>query len=379
MLIAGEPSGDLHGAALARELRHRYPDARLIGTGGARMADAGVHLLATLDRMAVMGFVEVAGRLPFFLGLARRLHREIREHGVDLVVPIDYPGFNMRLSGYARRAGVPVLYYIAPQVWAWHRSRMRNLARVTDRLAVILPFEADLFRGAGARATYVGHPLLDSPPVATSREAFCDRLGLDAARPILAVLPGSRSQEVERLLPVFKRAIDLISARSDVQPVLATAESLAAENFGEWPHARTKDSRTLLEHARAALVKSGTGTLEAALAGTPPIIAYRTHPVTYALARRLVQVDHIGLLNLIADERIAPEFVQNEVTPEALAAALEPLLAEATPARQRAVSSLKRVRERLEAGIDGSRGTAARVADLAAEMLAPAHARLDLP
>ncbi len=374
LLSAGEPSGDLHGAALARALTARWPQARLYGLGGPLMAAAGVELLADFDDLAVMGFAEVAARVPFFLRLLRRVRDTLPARGTRLVVPIDYPGFNLRLAKAARAHGVPVLYYIAPQVWAWHRSRIRQLARVADRLAVILPFEEPIFREAGAQVRFVGHPLLDAVPAPPAPDRFRQTLGLGDG-PILAVFPGSRRQEVAKHLELFaETATRVRAARPHVQPVIARSPSVPAELYrgADFPHAT--DGRALLAHAQAALVKSGTTTLEAALAGTPMVIAYRTSPLTFALAKRLVRVDHIGLVNLVAGERLVPEFVQHDARPGALVEAVSPFLA-AGPARQAVASGLARVREALRAPAD-ARGatTAERVAGLAAELLGNAGA-----
>ncbi|HEX6309225.1 MAG TPA: lipid-A-disaccharide synthase [Longimicrobiales bacterium] len=368
-LSAGEPSGDLHGARVAEALRRRWPDVELVGLGGDRMAAAGVELLAHVDQLAVMGFVEVLRHLPFFLDLMKQVKRTMAERSPDLVLPIDYPGFNLRLAHHAKRTGVPVLYYIAPQVWAWHRSRMKQLARNTDRLAVILPFEAELFRDAGANTTFVGHPLLDQPPPSTPRGEFLTELGLDPERPVLALFPGSRPQEVERQLARFVAAGRAVQARlPTVQPVLAQSGAVRAAVYAGSPYPRTTDGWSLLHHARAALVKSGTSTLQAALAGTPLVVTYRMHPVTYFMARRLVRVPHVGLVNLVAGARIAPELLQDDATPHRLADALLPLLDEHSEERRSAIAGLARVRARLAAlGAPGS--AADRVASLAAELI----------
>ncbi|MBI4409711.1 MAG: lipid-A-disaccharide synthase [Gemmatimonadetes bacterium] len=372
LLSAGEPSGDLHGSLLAAALKRLWPEARLFGLGGARMAAAGVELLADLDRLALMGFVEVVARLPFYVRLLRRVQHELQTRPADLVLPIDYPGFNLRLARRAHRAGVPVLYYIAPQVWAWHASRARDLARYVSRLALVLPFEQRLFAAAGARASFVGHPLLDLPPVGTTREDWCASLGLDPARPVLALFPGSRRQEVVRHLPLFVEAAELAVRRHPgLQPVIAVSAAVAADVY-DGAHARTAEPRELLSHARAALVKSGTTTLEAALAGTPLVIAYRAQPLTYWLAKRLVRVPHIGLVNLVAGERLAPEFLQDEATPPALAAALDAFLGPDGPARRAVTDGLARVRSALAPPADGFASVADRVAHLAVELL---HAR----
>lgn len=371
LLSAGEPSGDSHGAAVARELRRRWPDAELFGLGGPQMQAAGVELLADHRKLAVMGFAEVAGSLPYFVRLFRRVRAEMRDRNTDLVLPIDYPGFNLRLARAAKRSSIPVLYYIAPQVWAWHRSRMRILAENTDRLAVILPFEEALFNEAGAEATFVGHPLLDSPLTTVSRSALCRQLNLRADLPILALFPGSRQQEVVRHLSIFEEVGRRVRARhTDLQPVVAVSDAVSPSVYDGLSFPRTTDSRALLVHARAALVKSGTTTLEAALAGTPMAIAYRTHPLTYWLARRLVRVDHIGLANLVAGERVAPEFIQAEATPAALTEAIDPLIEPRHPTRRRALEGLAQVRAALDPrGTEEGAGAATRVAGLAAELV----------
>ena len=370
LLSAGDPSGDVHGAALARALRARWPDAELYGLGGPRMAAAGMRLLADFDRLAVMGLAEVAGRIPFFIGLFRRLRAGLAADPPDLVIPIDYPGFNLRLARAANERRVRVLYYIAPQVWAWHRSRARKLARYTDRMAVILPFEEAVFRSAGGQATFVGHPLLDAEPPRRPRTELCEALGLDASRPILALFPGSRRQELERHLQLFAQAAErLRESRPEVQPVIAAGATLDDALFASTPLPRTRDAWELLHHATAALVKSGTSTLQAALTITPMVVAYRMHPATFAVARRVVRVPHVGLANLVAGDRVVPELLQDAATPAALAAALLPLMEEGSETRQRAESGLARVRGALAAAADSST-VADRVAALAAELIA---------
>jgi lipid-A-disaccharide synthase len=366
-LSAGEPSGDLHGAALAVALRRRWPGARLLGLAGPRMQAAGVEAIAPFDRLALMGFAEVLRHLPFFVRLMRRAGRALAEADVDLVIPIDYPGFNLRLAKRAAARGVPVLYYIAPQVWAWHRSRAGSLARMADRLAVILPFEEAVFREYGANVRYVGHPLLDRSEPVQERQAFCASLGLDPERRILAVFPGSRPQEVRRHLEPFASAArQLVEARWHIQPVIARSTDVDRVEYAEAGFPLTDDGRSLLAHAHAAVVKSGTTTLEAALAGVPMVIAYRTHPATFWLARRLVDVEHVGLANLVAGRRVAPELLQDEVTASALAERLRPLVDEG-PARQTALAGLASVRETLR--LDGASTAADRVVALAAEIL----------
>jgi lipid-A-disaccharide synthase len=265
-------------------------------------------------------------------------------------------------------AGVPVLYYIAPQVWAWHRSRVNRLAADVDCLAVILPFEESIFRKAGAHAAFVGHPLLDDEPAAQTRAAFCASVGLDPDRPLLALFPGSRVQEVERHLELFgEAAARLAEFRPGLQPVIAAGGSVPSEAYTAVSFPRTTDTWSLLRHARGALVKSGTSTLQAALAGTPLVVAYRMNALSYRLARRLVEVPHIGLVNLVAGERVVPELVQDAATPESLCAALLPLLDDG-PQRSATLERLGRVRAAL-APPNRRQPTGERVAELAAELI----------
>jgi lipid-A-disaccharide synthase len=364
-ISAGEESGDLHGAALARALRERFPGARLIGLGGARMQTEGVKLLAGLNELAVMGFAEVIRHLPFFIKLRKQVFETLAQERVDLVIPIDYPGFNLRLARHAKASGIPVLYYIAPQVWAWHKSRVRDLARDADEVAVVLPFEEDFLRRGGVNARFVGHPLLDRAEPAQPREFWARANGLDPDRPILALFPGSRAQEVRRHLELFQAAADrVVARRPDAQPVVGIPGGIDRALYAgaRWP--LVESSSGLLQYATAAIAKSGTTTLEAGLALTPLVVVYRMNAASYALARRVVKVPHIALANLIAEDRVAPEFVQDAATPQALADAVLPLLDADSEERKRMIAGFAKVRDRL-----GGPGASRRVAELAGELL----------
>ncbi len=361
LITAGEASGDQAGAAVVAALRRRHPDWRLLATGGERMAAAGAELLVDYRELAVMGFAEVLRRLPALRGRLNALGDLLASGSIDLFLPVDFPGFNLRLATKARRAGVPVLYFVAPQVWAWGEGRLARLRRDVDRLALILPFEAAWFAARGVAGSFVGHPLMDSArPLAPA--AASARLGL---------LPGSRAQEVERLLePMLAAAALLRAARPELEVELLEAPGLAPACYDRLLAAaplavrRCREaSAGFLARQGAAIVASGTATLEAAVAGLPMAVVYRTGWLNYQLARRLVSLEQIALVNLVAGEQLVPELVQGALSPARLAAAVAPLL-EDGPARSAQLAGCARLRALL-----GEPGCGERVAALAEELL----------
>lgn len=359
LFSVGDPSGDLNAAPVAAALARLRPDLRLTGLGGSRMRDAGVALISDTASHAVMGFAEIVRHLPRHLALLRRLDARLATGQVALVVCVDYGGFNLRLASLAAKRRVPVLYYISPQVWASRPGRMKAMARAVTKAAVILPFEEPLLRENGIDATFVGHPILDRELQHTIDPGTALGPG-----PVLALFPGSRAQEVDRLIEPFVGAAQEAERRvPGLKVVVSHAPNVTIDpSRCPYPVVRAP-SIALLRSATAALCKSGTTTLEAAVTGCPLAIAYKTSAITYQIARRIVTIPYIGMVNVVAGKRIAPEFIQNDVQPRRMADALVPLLDRSSAERATAVAELAKVRAAL-----GTPGAAQRVAEMASQL-----------
>ena len=361
LFVAGEPSGDLHASGVARALTVRVPPAGMRGIGGDLMAAAGVRLDEHIRGLAVMGFVEVIRHLPKHWQMLAAIRAQLRSGSVSLVILVDYPGFNMQVAEAAAEAGVPVLYYIVPQVWAWGAGRLARMARWVTKAATILPFEEKLLRDHGIDATFVGHPLLDAAVNMPARDEARVRLGLDGDAPVLALFPGSRGQEIERHLDLFVATAQALRARHPSLRVILSAAPHVTIDPARCPFPVVHSaSLAILRAADAAMCKSGTTTLEASVAGCPHVVAYRTHPVTYFAARHLVKIPRIGLVNIVAGREVAREFVQDALEPGAVARALNPLLDRGSAERMGMEGDLADVRRRL-----GEPGAAGRVAAMA--------------
>ncbi|HEX6964492.1 MAG TPA: lipid-A-disaccharide synthase [Gemmatimonadaceae bacterium] len=365
LFVAGETSGDLHAAGVAAELAARIPGIPLTGIGGARMEAAGVSLLEHTDRLAVMGFAEVVRHIPRHYRLLSEMRARLASGRVGLVVLIDYPGFNMKVAAAAKRAGVPVLYYITPQVWAWGAGRLEEMATTVTRAAVILPFEEALLREHGIDATFVGHPLLDHARAIPDRAPARCELGIPEDAPVLALFPGSRAQEIARHLDRFVATARELERRVPGLRVIVSAAPGITIDPARCPYPLVRAaSFTVWRAADAALSKSGTSTLEAAVAGCPLVVGYRASALTYAIARRVVTIPSIGLVNVVAGRQVAPEFIQHALEPHRVADALEPLLDCDSEARREMLAGLADVRAKL-----GSAGAARRVAEIATGLM----------
>ncbi len=371
MIIAGETSGDMHAAPLVSAIKRRCPGYRFHGIGGPLMREAGVDTLYDISDMAVMGFAEVFRRLKFFKRVFGEMVDLAGTERPDVVILVDYPGFNLRFAAKAHAMGIKVVYYICPQVWAWHRERIPKMAAIVDKLITIFPFEAEHFKETKLDIGFAGHPLVDEAREALAAPAVA--LPWEDT-PGVALLPGSREHEISRLFPMMWEAaarIDrerpgthfITAAPSDTQATLL--ESLGRE-LGPGPERHsivTGQTREVLRQARAAIVASGTATIETALMRCPMVVTYKVAPLTYWLGRMLVKVPHIGMVNIVAGREVSKELIQHDASPAAVAQAVLPLLDD-TAERRQSLEDLEDVVVKL-----GDGGAAERAAAMVVETM----------
>lgn len=376
LLVAGEVSGDLHGSYLVEAVHCIDPEIEFFGVGGERLKGVGMRLLHHSQSLSVVGLTEVLVKLPSILKSFRTLKRSLETEKPDLVILIDFPDFNLRLARIVHRRGIPILYYVSPQIWAWRPKRVKLISRVIRKMVVLFSFEAPLYEAAGVDVEWVGHPLLDIVKPALSKEMAFQQFGLDPRRRTVGLLPGSRIHEIERLLPSLLASAGLLQKEiPDLQFVIPLAPGISKTTLssrmksGSVPvkvvEGFTYDVMNLCELLIAA---SGTATLEGAILGKPMIIVYRVSFLTYWVGRALIQVDHIGLVNLVAEEEIAPELIQKEVNPrriadEAFRILKDPLLS------QKMSESMAEMRQKL-----GEPGAAQRAARIVTSLLHGAEA-----
>ena len=370
LILAGEASGDIHGGSLVRELRKRRPGLRFFGIGGDRLEGEGVEIIHNVREMSFLGFLEVVKHLPFVRRVFREMVALLEERRPSLVVLIDYPGFNLRFARATKRLGFPVLYYISPQVWAWGRRRIKKIVRRVDRMIVIFPFEEDLYRKEGMEVRFVGHPLNDVVSISLSKGAFFEELGLDPARPTVGLLPGSRVQEVRRLLPGMIKACHLLRGKiPGLQSILGLAPTLSDGIYTPF----LKEEKSLcpvrdrtydvMAHTDVVMVASGTATLETAILGTPMVILYRMARLSFLLGRILVQLKHVGLVNIVAGRKIVPELLQGKATAERIAEEVFTLFSD-----EELKKEVKRDLEEVSRSL-GKRGASERAAEVVEEFM----------
>jgi lipid-A-disaccharide synthase len=369
LLVTGEASGDLHGSNVVKALRQRNPEIQILGVGGEQIRRAGARMVLDSSKLAVVGITEVLGHWGALWKAYGTIKKVIQESGLNLLILIDFPDFNLMLAKVARKAGVPILYYISPQVWAWRSGRVKKIASRVNRMAVIFPFEIPFYEKAGLPVEFVGHPLLDIMESGAREEgSFPDGW---RGKPLIALLPGSREKEVKSLLPEMIRGAEIIlKKRPATQFLLPAAPTIPAQTLRDMVRSSSLPilvvegkTHAAIRAADLVLVASGTATLETAVLGKPMVILYRVSPLSYWIGRALIKVEAIGLVNIVAGDKFVPELLQGEAVGEKMAAAALRIL-EDEPYRRDMLAKLGEVRKKL-----GTPGAADRVARIALEMI----------
>lgn len=368
MIVAGEASGDLHGAHLVAAMKQLQPDLSFCGMGGVGLQAQGVSILYDAAKMAVVGLVEVVTHLNDILAARRLLVEELRKNPPDLLILIDYPDFNLLLAAKAKKLAIPVFYYISPQVWAWRSGRVKKIGRLVDQMAVILPFEKDFYHGRGVEVVYTGHPLIDSVQTTMTRDEFCHRYSIDAEHRLIGILPGSRKKEIRTMLPIFLHTAEkLADVHKRLTFLIPLAPTLTLQDLQECGLDRYDvDVQVVSEHrydlmasCEAVMAASGTVTLELALLDIPMVVSYRVAPFTWFVGNLLVDVAYVSLVNLIAGYQVVPELLQEQCTPETICHAINDILVGGTK-RDKMLAGLIEVRQKL-----GEPGASRRTAALA--------------
>ncbi len=363
MMIAGEASGDLHGSGVVRELKKRVPSIDVFGMGGDKMEAEGMELIYHMSSLCLMGFVEVLKNIPIIRSVERKLERLLDQRKPAVVVLIDYPGFNLRFARKAKEHGVKVLYYISPQVWAWNKRRVKKMKRVVDKMDVVFPFEVDIYTQENIDVEFVGHPLAETLHSSCSRESFFQKHKFNVSNKLLGLFPGSRPQEIKDILPTLVAAASKLQRIHSVQVAIGVAPNLSLDLYNRFTRGDCSitlienGTYDLMEHSDAIIVASGTATLESGWFGTPMVVVYRTSPVTFFIGRLLVNVPHIGLVNIVARKPVVPEFVQHQMNPENLVNSVSRILQDEAYA-QAMRTELSIVKKKL-----GAPGASGRVAD----------------
>jgi lipid-A-disaccharide synthase len=327
LIVAGEASGDLHGSSLIRELRNVNPQIQLFGIGGDRMKKEGMELLYHIDKLSIMGFFEVLSKLRMIREVMKTMLRLAKERRPDLVVLIDYPGFNLRFAQRIKKMGVPIVYYISPQVWAWGGNRVKKMKGLIDKMIVVFPFEVEIYKKFDIDCEFVGHPLLEVVRPILSFEDFQSKFDLRKNEVLLGLLPGSRWQEVERILPIMVQTAELLGSRiKNLRVMLGLASTIKRQRvqtildqFKSRVEIIENLTYDLMKHSDLLLVTSGTATLESAILGTPFLVLYKTSLWTYLFAKSLVSIPNIALANVVAGKKIVPEYIQNKAVPKDIA------------------------------------------------------------
>lgn len=321
MIIAGEVSGDMHGAALIHELKKLDQDMRFYGIGGNLMKSEGAYLIYHLNRMAFLGFVEVVKHIPFIKKVQSELIELVKEKNIDTVVLIDYPGFNLNIAEKLKSLNVKIVYYISPQIWAWGKNRINKIKRLIDKMIVVFPFEKEIYKNAGVAVDYVGHPLMEiiDNHKYLSKEGLFKEYQLDSTKDILLIMPGSRKHEVEKIFPESIKAAEKLSDDFNMQIVVSASQNISEEFLFKIAKKKnfkviTGQTYDLMKYSKLGIIKSGTSTLEAAIFELPMVIVYRMSGLTYFIMKKLIKVKNIGMANIILNEQVVPELIQHDAS-----------------------------------------------------------------
>jgi len=377
LISAGEASGEMYGAQLVEALRRRSPWLQFFGAGGERMRAAGCEIVVDAKDLAVVGITEIVSHLPKILGLYRNLIRAADENRPALAVVIDAPAFNWRVARQMRKRGIPVVYYVCPQFWAWRQGRVKLLRKYVNKALVIFPFEEKFYRDRGVDATFVGHPLADLPAPEVTRRQYAAQHKIDVAKQWITLMPGSRRKEVRMNLPTILEAADKLG--SDYEYLLPIARTLEPVFLQDLMDSRqtaspprkihlVPESLPALYHSRAGIVASGTATVEAAIMGTPFVMVYRVSPLTYALGKPRVKVSHFAMVNLIAEKEVVPELVQHDFTAENIVREMNKIIPDGEP-RARMIQGLAAVKAKLNRPGQGTGHPSERAAEVILGML----------
>jgi lipid-A-disaccharide synthase len=346
-LVAGEASGDLHGAKLMEALKHKHPGVQFLGLGGDQMIAQGLDCLEHVNRLAIMGFTEVIKHLPDLLKIMKATNDKILSSHPDRIILIDYPGFNLKLAKKVHNQGIPLTYFILPQLWAWKPGRIKYFQNYIDQALSIFPFEESWFKSRGVDAIYVGHPFSEEMTVNTEKNAFFEKHSFNTTNPLLTLLPGSRQQEISRHWSIFLETVQLLKQSfPDLQIVVGKAPSVTLPHGPEYICVEEEEVRACLKYGTTALVASGTATLEAAVLGIPMVVCYKLAPLSASIIKRLNQAPFASIVNLIAGQEIVPEYLQYNMKPEKLATAIQTLLTSSTE-RDAMLAGYDQVRKKL--------------------------------
>lgn len=343
-LVAGEESGDLHGANLIESIKTQCPGATFIGHGGDRMRSAGMEVLEHVDDLAMIGFTEVVKHLPYMMNVMGQTLGKIQETRPDRLILIDYPGFNLRLAKNIHPLGLPITYFILPQVWAWKEKRVHTIRKCVDQALCIFPFEQEWFEERGVNAHFVGHPFTEFKTPTISKEEFFSKHNLEIEKPLLVLFPGSRQQEIDRHLSIFSKTVSLLD--DEIQVIIGKAPQVSLGDIPNQWAVEKDDTRLCLEFGTTVLTSSGTATLQSAVQDIPAVVSYKMSPGSWLLAKNMSKVQFAAMTNLIAGKQVVPEFLQYDMTPENLAKAVKPLLFN-TPERKNMLLGYEEVRRTL--------------------------------